>query len=124
MGRKIVETNHPNLSWIEIHGELTYEDMTCEEELGLTTGKPMWVLLDVSDMTITLPEHFLDSSRKSFFLSENLQHMAIYCRSSLLRNVALMIAKLTRRGTKLSVYDTAEKAEGHLRTLIEKSGIR
>ncbi|MCU0463739.1 MAG: hypothetical protein MUF38_04135 [Anaerolineae bacterium] len=83
----------------------------------------MWVLLDVSDMTITLPEHFIDSSRKSFFLNDNLQHMAIYCRSALLRNVALMIAKLTRRGGKLSVYDTAEKAESHLRSLMEKSGL-
>lgn len=121
MARKIVETNDPRLSQIEIHGELTFEDMTCDSELGLGKGNPMWVLLDVTQMSVALPEDFLDASRKSWFMNPDLQHMAVYTRSSLLAGVASMIAKLTRRKDKLSVHTSYDAAMAHLRHLMDNS---
>ena len=123
MGRQIIATNHPNIRQIEIHQELTHDDMTCDADLDLDKGFPIWILLDVSDMSITLPDEFIDGARHSFFMSPNLQHMAIYCRSALLRSVALMVAKLTRRKEKLSVHATMEQAQAHLRAHMEKNGI-
>jgi hypothetical protein len=120
MARKIVETNDPRLSQIEIHGELTHEDMTCDSELGLGRGKPMWVLLDVTHMSVALPEDFLDASRKSWFMNPDLQHMAVYTRSSLLAGVASMIAKLTRRKDKLSVHTSHDAAIAHLHGLMDE----
>jgi hypothetical protein len=119
MGRQIIPTNHPSIRQIAIQGELNYEDMTCEADLDLDKGVPIWVILDVASMSVTLPEHFLDGARQSFFMNPNLQHMAIYCQSAFLRTLALMVAKLTRRKEKLSVHDSLEKAEAHIRKLLQ-----
>lgn len=119
MGRQIIQMSHPNIRYIAILGELTHEDMTCDAELDLDKGTPVWVLLDVSKMSVALPDHFLDGARHSFFMNPNLQHLAIYCESALLRSVALMVAKLTRRKDKLSVYSTLEKANEFLLSAVK-----
>jgi|GEM_PF-809536 len=123
MGHKIVHSNHANVRQIEIIGELTHADMTCDVELDLDKGAPIWLILDVSNMSVALPDQFLDGARHSFFMSPNLQHMAIYCRSGLLRSVALMIAKLTHRKEKMSVHATLEQAQLHLHNHMYKAGV-
>lgn len=119
----IRQTSHPQWAHIEIHGPLTYEDMTCDAALGLGKGEPCWVLLDVSDMDVALPEHFIEASRKSWFMHPDLVHMAVYTRNGLLGNVAKMIAKLTRSRERMTNHDSLEKAEAHLRGLMEKAGV-
>lgn len=96
------------------------DDMTAVQSLGLDKGK-RWVLLDVTEMSIGLPEGFLEGARNSYFTHENMMHLALYTDSSLLSAVGKMVAKLTRRQEKLSVHSSFEAAEAHLVGLIRKS---
>jgi hypothetical protein len=123
MAHTIRPTQHPQCVQIEIHGELTFADMTCSDALGLGAGQPRWVLLDVSEMDVALPEHFIEASRKSWFMHPDLVHMAVYTRSSLLGNAARMIAKLTRSRDRMSIHDSREKAEAHLNALMAQAGV-
>ncbi|MCU0475122.1 MAG: STAS/SEC14 domain-containing protein [Anaerolineae bacterium] len=123
MAHTVRPTQHPQCVQIEIHGELTFDDMTCSAELGLGQGQPRWVLLDVSEMDVALPEHFIEASRKSWFMHPDLVHMAVYTRSSLLGSAARMIAKLTRSRERMTIHDSREKAEAHLRDEMLKAGV-
>jgi hypothetical protein len=100
-----------------IQGELTYDDMTCVEELGLNEGRPVYILLDVTKMEGGLPPDFLDGARKSWFTHENTAHLALFADSHILRMVGTMVAKLTRRADKLSTHETYAGALGHLQQL-------
>lgn len=101
-----------------ITGEVNYEDMTCDDELRLNEGRPMYVMLDASKMAVGLPQDFLDGARQSFFASENLVHLAIYLESALLRNMALMVAKVMRRKEKMTLHQSRAEAIAHLEQLI------
>lgn len=122
MGHYFVPTKHPNLVQMKITGHLNYEDMTCEDELGLNE-KPVWVILDVIGMNISLPEGFLSGARHSWFVNPNTQHLALVVSSGFIKSVGLMVAKVTRRRDRLTVYDSVEAAETHLLGLIQKSGL-
>jgi hypothetical protein len=102
-----------NIVVCKIINELSYSDMMIVQPLGLDKG-PRYILLDASEMSVALPEHFLEGARESFFIHPNTEHLALYVKSQLLGMVGLMVAKLTRRKEKLSVHSTYESALEHL----------
>jgi hypothetical protein len=105
---------------MRLHGELTKDDLLCDNELDLNEGQAMFVLVDVSEMDIGLPAGFMDGKRESFFMNPNLHHVSLYTTSWLLSSAAKMLGKLTRQRDKLSVHDTREAAMNHLLTLVDK----
>lgn len=123
MPHVITQGPHPNIMVIDISGELAFEDMMAVEELGLDKGSAIYVLLDGSKMTVGLPEKFLENAQKSFFVHPNLGHMALFLESKMLRTIAVMVAKLTRRQTKLTLHDSREAAMAHLLELVKKAGL-
>jgi hypothetical protein len=50
-------------------------------------------------------------------------HMALYTRSGLLRTVGNMVAKLTRRRDKLTIYDNYDAALAYLTKLVADAGL-
>jgi len=120
MAHEIQPGPQPNIVLMRLYGELTKEDLLCDQELGLNDGKPMFVLVDVSEMDIGLPASFMDGKRESFFMNPNLQHVSLYTTSWLLSSAARMLGKLTRQRDKLSVHDTREAALNHLMRLVSK----
>jgi hypothetical protein len=111
----------PNILIFRVTGELNYHDMTCDEELGLNQGRPLYVLMDGSKMQVGLPENFLEGAKNSFFINPNLVHMALYLESQLLRTIANMVAKVTRRREKLSLHPSFDAAIQHLLDLDAKN---
>lgn len=124
MSYEILPGPHPDIRIMKIVDDLTYEAMTADEELGLNQGQPRWVLLDVAEMNAGLPDDFLSGARRSYFVNPNLAHLALHIRSGVLRTIAGMVAKLTRRKDKLSLHDSYDKAMTHLLKLIEESQTR
>lgn len=123
MAHTIIRTTHPNLAHIRITGDLTHEDMTCDAELGLGTGKPIYVLCDTLNMKLQLSDDFIDSARVGFLVNPDLQHMAIVTKSSLLRGVGLVAATLSARREKMSMHESTAEAEAHLMALIRRRGL-
>lgn len=123
MAHVITPGTHPNIKVMELQGELTYEDMTAEEPLGLHEGNPVYVLLDASKISVGLPPDFLHGARKSYFVHPNLAHMALYVNSMLLKNIGIMVAKLTRRKEKLTLHESREAAMKHLEKLVREAGL-
>ena len=111
----------PNIRLMRLQGELLKADLLCDDELGLNTGTPVFVLVDASEMDIGLPAGFMDGKRESFFMNPNLQHVALYSTSWLLNSAAKMMGKLTRQRDKLSVHDTREAAMEHLKNMATQS---
>lgn len=118
----VIETGpEANIRLLHLQGELLKEDLLCDDELGLNSGEPMYVLVDASEMDIGLPAGFMDGKRESFFMNPNLRHVAVYSTSWLLSSAAKMLGKLTRQREKLSVHDTREAAIEHLVQLAAES---
>jgi hypothetical protein len=117
MAHEIQPGPQSNILLLRLYGELTKEDLLCDDELGLNDGKTLFVLVDASDMDIGLPAGFMDGKRESFFLNPNLQHVALYTTSWLLSSAARMLGKITRQREKLSVHDSREAAMTYLLTL-------
>ncbi|MBC8171819.1 MAG: hypothetical protein H7X77_09100 [Anaerolineae bacterium] len=114
MAHEITQGPRPNIKICKITESLTHADMTCEDDLGLNDGVPLYVLLDVSIMNVGLPENFLNGAKNSFFIHPNLVHMAMYTESNLLTTIGNMVAKLTQRKEKLSIYSSYDAALKHL----------
>lgn len=114
MSYEILPGPRPNIVVHKIIGDLTYDAMTADEGLGLNKGVPMYVLLDLGELNVGLPEGFLDGAKKSYFTNDNLAHMSIYVRSAAIRLIANMVAKVTRRQGKLSLHESYEAAMQHL----------
>lgn len=121
MAHQILPGPHPEIVVMQVSDQLTHEDMTADEALGLNKAK-LYVLLDVSRMKVNLPDKFLDGALNSFFMNENLIHMAIYLESSVLRVVAGLVAKAARRQEKMSIHSSYAAAEAHLLEMIKKAG--
>jgi hypothetical protein len=118
MAHEILPGPTANILLMRLYGELTKDDLLCDDELHLNEGQPMYVLVDASDMDIGLPAGFMDGKRESFFLNPNLQHVALYTTSWLLNSAAKMLGKITRQRDKLSVHDSREAALEHLMTFV------
>lgn len=102
----------------QLEGELTREDMTAADALGLNQGKPVFVLLDTTKLNIGLPVDFMDGAKQSYFTHPNLQHLALYTTSSMLGSIGRMVAKLTGKKDHLSVHTDYDSAINHLLDLI------
>lgn len=123
MARDILSASHPNIAHMRISGMLTHDDMHCDKELGLGTGKPVAVLLDVTAMKLDLPEDFLAGASTSFLINPDLMHLALVIKSPLLRSVALMIGRFTQRKDMMSLHDTTADAEMHLLAILRRKGL-
>lgn len=121
MGHTIIQGPHPNIVIQKLEGELTWEDMTAAEALGLTSGKPVYVLLDTTNLNIGLPVDFVEGAKQSYFTHPGLQHMALYTTSSMLGAIGRMVAKLTGKKEHLSVHTDYSSAINHLLDLIALS---
>lgn len=102
-----------NIAYMRIIGLLDFEDMTCDEELGLN-DRPTFIFLDVSQMDTGLPEDFLDGARISFFTHTNMIHLALYSKSTVLDMIATMVSKITHREEKMSIHKTIQAATDYI----------
>ena len=118
MAHFITQGSHPDIVILRIYGELQPEDLFVDDKLGLNE-RQRYVLIDISQMEPGLPPDFISGARKSFFVNDNLIHASLYLRSPILKQVAMMVAKLTRRRHKLSIYETWETAMNHLLRMVE-----
>jgi hypothetical protein len=107
----------PNIKIMQIVDSVTYEAMAAVDELGLNQGQPMYILLDISQMTTSLPDDFLGGARNSFFIHPNMAHTAMFTQSTALATLAKMISKLTRRKDKLTIHGSYQDALNHLLAL-------
>ena len=121
MAHTVLPARHPDIAHIQMSGSITSEDMTCDAKLGLGTGKPVYVLLEILNINRTLPDNFADTARIGFLIHPDLAHMAIVTKSGLLRSVALIGATLASRRDKTSVHDTVTDAEAHLLGMIKRN---
>jgi hypothetical protein len=123
MAHTIVPAKHPHIALIRITGDLTSEDMTCDSELGLGTGKPIFVICDVLNMNMHFPDAFVDSARTGFLVNPDLQHLAVVTKSKLIRSVGLAAAALSARRDKMSMHDSEVDAEAYLLGMIKRRGL-
>ncbi|MGB1289252.1 MAG: hypothetical protein ACPG7F_22140, partial [Aggregatilineales bacterium] len=85
--------------------------------IGLNEGQK-YVMLDMSEMNIGLPERFIEAAQQSFFTHDNLLHTVLYVDSGMLRSISVMIAKLTRRQNRLTLHKSREEALEHLHEIV------
>lgn len=123
MAHEVVPSPHRNLAHLRLFDDLQPEDMLCDAELGLGTGKPVFILIDATRMNPRLPEGFLEQARSSFLVHPDTQHLALVVHSGLLKSVALMAVKLTGRRDRFSLHETVAAAENHLMRLIRQHGL-
>ncbi|MDZ4771295.1 MAG: hypothetical protein SGJ24_19400 [Chloroflexota bacterium] len=117
MSFTISDSAHPSIRIMKITGELDDIAMTADEALGLNAGVPIYVLLDILEMSIKLPDGFLDTAQKSYFTNDNLAHLALFTRSEMFKIIGDMVARLTHRREKLSAHSTYAAAMAHLEKL-------
>ena len=123
MAHTVLPARHPNIAHIQMSGDIMPEDMTCERELGLGTGKPVYVLLEILNVNSHLPDHLVDTARIGFLVHPDLQHMAVVTKSSLIKSLALIGATLSTRRDKASLHDTVSEAEAHVLGMIKRQGL-
>lgn len=123
MPHEIEPGPHPNIVCLRLYGNLVHEDMHIDDLLGLNDGKPMYLLMDASSMSLRLPRGFLDGATSSFFINENLRHMALYTGNNTLDLLAKTIANLTHRHTKLSIHKSREEALRYLLDQIDTAKV-
>ncbi len=119
MAHEILPSPHPRIVCLRLYGDPEAADMLLETEIGLDKGEPVYVLVDASDLSLSLPPNYLDTARKSFFTHPNLEHMAVFTGSTMLDAIGNMIAKLTRRREQLSLHKSREDALNHLLSLVK-----
>jgi hypothetical protein len=117
MAHNIVDGPHTDIKIFELYEDLTFADMTADKELDLDKGYPVYVLLDGSQMQVGLPADFLSGAKQSWFTNPNLAHLAVYLESAMLRTIAQMVAKITKRRDKLTLHDSRAAALAHLEQL-------
>jgi hypothetical protein len=118
MVHKVSAGPNRHIKILEISGRLTDEDMVAQD-LDLDK-QPSFIPLDVSQMSTALPDNFLEGVRNSFFVHSNMMHLALYTNSNLLDSVARMVAKLTRRKEKMTIYSGYQAALNHLLELTKE----
>ncbi len=123
MAHEISTGPHPNLVVIRIYGELEAADLNVNSELGLGSGRPIYLLADLSRMGLGIPENFLDSARKSAFSHPDVKHTAVYLKSGAIAALAKAVSKLTRQQDKVTSLTSYEEAESHLLKLIRQAGL-
>lgn len=116
MAHTISMGSRPDILIMDIIENVEFDDMTATDALGLNEKK-RYVMLDLSNMSIALPENFLEGAKNSYFVHDNLVHLSIHVRSHPLRIIANMVAKLTNNPGKLSLHESREAAIKHLESM-------
>lgn len=116
MAHTISKGPRPDIVIMDIVENVEFEDMTATEALGLN-NRQLYVMLDISNMSIGLPENFLEGAKNSYFIHDNLIHLSIHVRSHPLRLIANMVAKITNNPGKLSLHESREAALQHLQNM-------
>lgn len=116
MAHEILPSPHPAILQMRYYGELEIEDMHLDHELSAAERDKVYIMLDASDMAITLPPNFMEHVRSSVVMQDNLAHIAVQTRSTTLIALVRVIGRLTGRGYKLSTHSSREEA---LRYLLE-----
>lgn len=123
MAHTVLPIKHPNIAHIQMYGDITPEDMTCDAKLGLGTGKPIYVVVEILNINTHLPDEFIDTARVGFLVHADLAHMAVVTKSSLLKSLALIGATLSMQRDKTSTHDSVESAEAHVLAMIKRRGL-
>lgn len=123
MAHTVVPNRHPNIAHLQYYGDVMPEDMTCDAKLGLGTGKPVYVLLEILNVNTHLHDDFVDTARIGFLVHGDLAHTAVITKSALIKSMALIGATLSSRRDKISIHNTLAEAEAHLLALIKRRGL-
>ncbi len=123
MAHTVLPAKHPSIAYLQMSGDIAPEDLTCDAELGLGAGKPIYVVLEVLNINSHLPDNFVDTARVGFLVHPDLQHMAVVTKSNLIKSMALIGATLSTRRDKTSVHDTVADAEAHVLGMIKRQGL-
>ncbi len=123
MTHEISAGPHPNLILVRIYDEISHDDLGMNAELGLGSGKPVYLLVDASEMAFGVPENFLDAARQSPYSHPDVKHTAIVLKPGPILALARVVPKLTRQQNKVSTYTSAQDALAYLMTLIRQAGL-
>ncbi len=108
----------PNMLIVKIQGEMNVDDLL--PDLHLHEG-PKYVLFDLTQAAASVPENFWDAARNTPLKHPNFIHGAIVIQSQLLKNLAVVVAKLTRVRDKVSFFETYEEGYNHLLKLVQQA---
>lgn len=116
MSYEILDRPHPNIVCLRVYDSMEVDDMLIDDELGLNDDKPMWLVIDASDVGMELPSDFLNTAAHSFYVHHNLQFVSLYLTNRVLENIARMVNKITRRN-HFQVFSSyaAALADAHAR---------
>jgi hypothetical protein len=121
MGHELIPGPRPEIMIIRAMGDVEYDDMVISDELGLNKGRQVYVLIDTRELSLSMPENFIEGARNSYYTHENLKHAAVLTSSVLVSTLVKMVAKLTRNKDKLSIHTDYDAAIAHLERLVAQA---
>src|SRR5258708_25213727 len=62
MPHEITSGPQPNIVILRVYGDLTKDDLSVNEELGLNAGHVIYLLADLSKMSLGIPDNFLTTA--------------------------------------------------------------
>jgi hypothetical protein len=97
-----------------MYGPINIQDISIPiEELGLPNGK-VYILMDLTEMSLTLPSGAIDASRNGLLVHEDVAHISLVTPSRMIDMLANMVGKLTGRGKLMSIHSSLQAAMDHL----------
>ncbi len=114
MPHEITSGPQPNIVILRVYGDLTKDDLSVNEELGLNAGHVIYLLADLSKMSLGIPDKFLTTARQSAFSHPDVKHVAVYATSTMLTSLAKVVTKLARKQEKVTFYWKFEDALAQL----------
>lgn len=116
MAHTIENGSIDTLKILILHGDLTSADMTQVEALGLDQRK-LVLLVDASRLSFKLPPDFLDGARRSVLTHPNCLHVALYVKSDMMKNIAVMSAAMMGMSGRITVFKDYQQALKHITAL-------
>ncbi len=106
----------PNIVLVKVYGHVTAQDISLStEELGLSKdGSKKYILMDASEMSLSLPDGAINAARNSYLVDKNVAHTAVVTASRMFDMLANMVATLTGRKNQLSVHPSPKAALDYL----------
>lgn len=122
MPHEILKGKHPDIVILRYFGDIETNDIiTDPAELHLNEGRKIYLLADAGDLHPVVPENMWERVQASIIRHENIVHIAIFVKSTVLKVLMGAVLKLTRQHGKLTLHNTFEEAEGHLLKLIQEA---
>src|SRR5262245_59914192 len=120
MPHEITIGKHPDLIILRYHGDIEKEDIiTDPEELHLNDGRHKYLLADATTVRPVVPEGMWERVHGGIITHENIVHIAIAVKSSMLRVLMSAVIKVSRQKHRMSLHETTEDAEAHLLQMIK-----